>query len=96
MEALVGLINSPQAPGKVYNVGSTEEISIEDLADKIISLTGSKSQKEYISYEEAYGKPFDDMMRRVPCLDRIKETIGFEVKTSLDEILGILIDTYKK
>ncbi|MBN1763649.1 MAG: GDP-mannose 4,6-dehydratase [Sedimentisphaerales bacterium] len=95
VEALVGLINNPESPGKVYNVGSTEEITIEDLADKIISMTGDKSRKKYVSYEEAYGKPFDDMMRRVPCLDRIKETIGFEVKTSLNEILENLIHYYQ-
>jgi UDP-glucose 4-epimerase len=68
--AAVALMASPDAAGRVYNVGSTEEISIEDLAKKIIAATGSKSEIRYISYEEAYGKPVDDMMRRTPCLDR--------------------------
>ena len=93
VDASIALMNCPSAPGGVYNVGSQEEISIEDLAKRIIEITGSKSKIEYISYEEAYGKPFDDMMRRVPCLDRIKETIGYEPTTGLDEILvGVVED----
>ena len=74
-------MGSKEAKGRVYNIGSTEEISIEHLADKIIKLTGSKSKKKFISYEEAYGKPIDDMMRRVPNLERIKETIGVGERT---------------
>lgn len=92
IDAVVGLLNCPEAPGRVYNVGSTEEISIESLADKVIKLTGSRSEKQYLSYEQAYGKPFDDMMRRVPCLDRIKELIGFEPRTSLEETLKLIIE----
>ena len=92
VEGLIGLMNCPDAPGRVYNIGSTEEISIEELADKIIEMTESKSQKKYISYEEAYGKPFDDMIRRMPCLDRIRETVGYEPKTTLDRILQSVIE----
>ncbi|MCK5269286.1 MAG: hypothetical protein KAJ46_00820, partial [Sedimentisphaerales bacterium] len=62
------------------------------LADKVIELTGSRSEKQYLSYEQAYGKPFDDMMRRVPCLDRIKELIGFEPQTSLEKTLKLIIE----
>ena len=92
VDASVALMNCSSAPGRVYNVGSQEEISIENLAKRIIKITDSKSKIEYISYEEAYGKPFDDMMRRVPCLDRIKETIGYEPTTGLDEILAGVIE----
>ena len=92
VDASIALMNCSSAPGRVYNVGSQEEISIEDLAKRIIEITGSKSKIEYISYEEAYGKPFDDMMRRVPCLDRIKETIGYEPTTGLDEILASVVE----
>ncbi len=87
VEAIIKLMESKEAKGRVYNIGSTEEITIEHLADKIIELTGSESEKKFISYEEAYGKPIDDMMRRVPDLRRIKEVIGWEAKTSLDETL---------
>ena len=93
--ALVDLMNHPQAPGRVYNVGSTEEVTIEALADKIIQMTHSKSTKEFISYEQAYGKPFDDMMRRVPCLDRISRTTGFRPTTTLDRMLEIIIQDLK-
>ncbi len=96
VEAVIDLMNCEQAVGKVYNIGSAEEITIEGLADKIIEMTGSKSKKGFISYEEAYGRPIEDMMRRVPNLHRIKETIGWAPKTSLDEALGIIIRDMKK
>ncbi len=95
IDGVMALMNHPDAPGRVYNIGSTEEITIEALADKIIKMTASKSEKKFISYEEAYGKPFDDMMRRVPCLDRIKETVGYEPKTSLEQTLKSVIEDIK-
>ncbi|MFQ5495771.1 MAG: GDP-mannose 4,6-dehydratase, partial [Phycisphaerae bacterium] len=91
VDAVIDLMNSKEAAGRVYNIGSTEEITIEDLADKIIRMTDSRSEKRYIGYEEAYGRPFDDMMRRVPCLDRIKAATGYNPKTGLDEILRQVI-----
>ena len=93
IEAVIGLMDSEQAAGNVYNIGSTEEVSIEGLADKIIEMTGSKSKKEYVDYEEAYGMPMEDMMRRVPSLERIKKAIGWEPKTSLAEMLRAIIDS---
>jgi len=96
VDAVIGLMNCEEAAGKVYNIGSTEEIAIEDLADKIIEMTGSKSKKEFISYEKAYGRPIEDMMRRVPGLERIKETIGWEPKTNLSETLQIIIESFKQ
>jgi UDP-glucose 4-epimerase len=95
VEALIALMDCPGASGRVYNIGSTEEISIEALADKIIEMTGSKSKKKYISYKQAYGKAFDDMMRRLPSIDRIRQTIGYEPKTSLEKTLRIIIDDMK-
>ncbi len=89
---LINLMNCENAPGRVYNIGATEEISIEGLADKIIELSGSKSEKQFLSYEEAYGRSFDDMMRRVPCLDRVNGMVGYEPKTRLTEILQLVID----
>lgn len=91
VEAIIALMQSREAPGRVYNIGATEEITIEGLADKIIQMTGSKSVKEFLSYEEAYGRPFDDMMRRIPCLDRIRSVIGYEPKTKLNQILEAVI-----
>jgi UDP-glucose 4-epimerase len=96
VDAVIGLMNCEEAAGKVYNIGSTEEIAIEELADKIIEMTGSKSKKEFISYEKAYGRPIEDMMRRVPGLERIKETIGWEPKTDLAKTLQIIIESFKQ
>lgn len=96
IEAIIKLMNCPDAPGRVYNIGSQEEIAMEDLAKKIIEMTGSSSELKYISYEEAYGKPFDDMMRRIPSLDRLQETIGFKPETKLDVILTKVIEDIKK
>ena len=91
VEAMMKLMESDGSKGRVFNIGSVEEITIRDLAEKIIEKTGSKSRIELLSYEQAYGKDFDDMQRRVPCLKRIKEVVGFENKTTLDEMLDIII-----
>jgi len=96
VDAITKLVNCDRAMGKVFNIGSNEEISIEMLADKIIKMTNSKSKKQFISYEKAYGRPIEDMMRRVPSLDKIKKTICWEPKTSLDEILGEIIESERK
>ena len=92
----MALMDCPAAPGRVYNIGSTEEITIEDLARRIIEMTGSKSPIQYLSYEQAYGKPFDDMMRRLPSLDRIRETIGYRPATDLRAILASVIDDLRR
>ena len=91
VKAVIDLLECDQAPGHVYNVGATEEISIADLADKIIQLSDSASEKEFITYEEAYGRPFDDMMRRMPSLERIHSTVGYQPTTTLDQILDEVI-----
>ena len=96
LDAVIGLMQQNSAAGRVYNVGSTEEITIDGLADKIIKLTGSKSKKVYLSYEEAYGRPIDDMARRVPNIERIKKTIAWQPKTSLETALKIIIESEKQ
>jgi len=95
VEAVIDLMNCERAAGKVYNIGSAEEITVEELADKIIEMTGSKSKKKFVPYEVAYGRPIEDMMRRVPSLERIKKTIGWEPKTGLTETLRVIIDNEK-
>ncbi len=59
-------------------------------------MTGSKSTKKYLSYEEAYGRPFDDMMRRMPCLDRINEKIKYRPTTTLEQILSDVIEEKRR
>ena len=58
-------------------------------------MTSSSSKKEFLSYEDAYGKPIEDMMRRIPNVERIKDAIGWEPKTSLSEALRIIIESFK-
>lgn len=96
IDAIIRLMECEDAAGKVYNIGSTEEVTIEELADKIIEMSGSKSKKEFIPYEVAYGRPIDDMMRRVPNLERIGETIGWQPKTTLTETLEVIIESFKQ
>lgn len=96
IEAVIGLMNSEAATGKVFNIGTAEEISIEGLADKIIAMTGSKSQKVFIPYEAAYGRVIDDMMRRLPSTERIEKIIGWKPKSNLEQTLKAIIDSIKQ
>jgi UDP-glucose 4-epimerase len=96
VDAVIRLMDCNKAIGEAFNIGSNEEITMEGLADKIIEITGSKSEKEFVSYEVAYGRPIEDMMRRVPCLERIKKEINWQPKTGLKETLSKVIDNFKK
>jgi UDP-glucose 4-epimerase len=91
VDAVVRLMNCDKAMGRVFNIGSNDEITIEGLADKIIELTGSKSKKEFVTYEAAYGRPIEDMLRRVPCLERVKKTIGWQLKTGLASTIKLIV-----
>ncbi len=95
VEAVIGLMVCKKAAGKVYNIGSSEEVSVEELADRIIEITGSKSTKQFVPIEVAYGRPIEDMMRRVPCLERIEKTIGWKPKTKLNETLRLIVESEK-
>ena len=96
VEALLGLIECPDTAGRVFNIGSSDEISIEDLADTVIKLTRSRSKKRYVPYEIAYTRPIEDMMRRVPCVDRIKATTGWQPRTSLNKTLHMIIEDERR
>jgi UDP-glucose 4-epimerase len=91
VDAVIRLMNCSNAMGEVFNIGSDEEITIEALADKIIEITGSKSKKEFVPYEIAYGRPIEDMMRRVPCLERIKKEIDWQPKSDLNTTLRVIV-----
>jgi len=96
VEALMTLVENDGAVGEVFNVGGTEEISIIDLAKRIIKATGSKSSIKLIPYDEAFGKDFEDMQRRVPGTEKINKLIGFEPKTDFDTMLRKIIRYMKK
>jgi UDP-glucose 4-epimerase len=87
VRALIGLLQSPSANGRLFNIGSTEEVSILGLAERAKALTGSTSPIKYVPYSEAYAVGFEDMMRRVPDTTRINELIGWSPKLKLDDIL---------
>jgi UDP-glucose 4-epimerase len=86
-DALVALMGTSKSVGQVFNLGSDHEVSIGDLASRVISLTGSASPICHIPYEKAYGQNFDDLPRRVPKLDKIRGVIAFKPKFTLDEII---------
>jgi len=89
------LMNEPKAIGQVFNIGNTEEITIEDLAMKIKTLTKSSSKIEYKPYEDVFEQGFEDMFRRMPDLTKINEYIGYSPKYSLDMILERVIKYYE-
>lgn len=93
--AMIKLMQEPAATGEVFNVGSQEEISIEDLAKKIIEITGSKSKIIYIPYDEAYEEGFEDMPRRVPDITKIANLIGFKPTIGLHDIIRDVVDYLK-
>jgi UDP-glucose 4-epimerase len=87
VEALVRLIDTPQSVGEVVNVGNTEEITIEALAQLVKTRTASSSAIEFVPYDKAYEPGFEDMMRRVPCVDKLQALTGFRPQTPLAEII---------
>jgi UDP-glucose 4-epimerase len=95
VDALIILMQCPQARGQVINVGNNQEITIQALAERIKELAGSQSPIVKIPYDQAYGEGFDDMRRRVPCLDKIKKLIGYQPKRNLDQIILDVIESQK-
>ncbi len=87
IDAVVSVAFSDKTIGKVVNIGNNFEISMNDLAKKIIEETGSKSEIKYIPYSEAYGDGFEDMERRVPNIDLIKSLTGWQPKRDLTQII---------
>jgi len=85
--ALLKVIDSKEAIGQVFNIGNNQQITIMELAKKVIEVTGSKSKIELVPYEKAYGPGFEDMQRRVPDISKIKKMLGWEPKIGLEQII---------
>ena len=96
VRALIGLADHPKAIGQVFNVGNTEEITINRLAALIKKMTNSKSKIVHLPYSKAYEKGFEDMQKRVPDIKKIEKLIGFKPKVSLKESLQKVIEYYRK
>jgi hypothetical protein len=109
--AIIGVAECPEAVGQVFNVGSTEEVSILDLARKVVALVdggqGSQGAREqrskgaderivFVPYDQAYEAGFEDLRRRVPEISKIKAMIGWEPQVPLDETLRRVIAFYRE
>jgi UDP-glucose 4-epimerase len=90
--ALMKLVNEPRAIGEVFNIGNTEEISILDLARRVQTITGSRSEIVFVPYDKAYEAGFEDMPRRVPDLTKISKLVGYRPTLGLDGILKRVVE----
>jgi UDP-glucose 4-epimerase len=95
VKALVGLSREPRAAGGIFNVGSTVEVTMLELAERVKTMTGSGSPVVILPYERVYDAGFEDMPRRVPDITRIRNLIGFEPRVPLEEILRRVIEHFQ-
>ncbi len=93
--ALIKLMDTTDSVGQVFNIGSTEEISIVKLAEKVKELTHSNSEIVFVPYDEAYEEGFEDMPRRVPDTSKINQLVGFKPEMTLDGILETVISFHR-
>ncbi len=91
VEAILRLVANDKAVGEVTNIGNDFEVTIEDLAQRVREQAGSSSSIKYIPYDQAYEPGFEDMFRRVPCLDKLESLTGFRPKTTLPEIIDRVV-----
>jgi UDP-glucose 4-epimerase len=92
VEGVVNLAECERAVGEIFNIGNDVEVSIRDLAERVKTLAASNSPLEFISYDRAYGPGFEDMVRRVPDLTKIRSWIGYEPRFDLDDIIGSVVE----
>jgi UDP-glucose 4-epimerase len=91
VEAVSALAGREESAGEVYNIGNSEEVSINELAERVRALTGSRSPIEHVPYEAVYGAGFEDMRRRTPDLGKIRAAIGYAPSRTLDDILEAVV-----
>jgi UDP-glucose 4-epimerase len=96
VQALLKLVASPKAVGEVFNIGSTEEISIEALASLVKQRVKSNSEIRYIPYDQAYEEGFEDMQRRVPSVEKIRKCIGWRATTPLDVTIDSIASYFEE
>ncbi len=92
VDGIARISKSQEAAGQVVNLGSDEEVSIAELARRVVEICGSKSEIRRVSYEEMYGPNFDDMSRRVPSLERARRLIGWNPTRKLDDVIAEIRD----
>jgi UDP-glucose 4-epimerase len=91
VRGLVDLMAEESTDGEIFNVGSTESVTILELAERVIALTGSSSQIVFVPYEEVYGHGVEEMFQRMPAIDKINEAVGWSPTVDLDGILAEVI-----
>lgn len=91
VRAAIALMDAEHTVGEVYNVGSTQEVAMGELAERVRVLCASASPIVFVPYSEAYGENFEDMPRRVPSLEKVRAAVGYEPRVGLDEILQSVI-----
>jgi UDP-glucose 4-epimerase len=96
VRAVIALAAEPQAVGEIYNVGSQEEITIGDLARRVVARAQSTSPIVTVPYDEAYEKGFEDMQRRVPSIEKVKIAIGWQPTIPLDQTLDEVIEYFRQ
>jgi UDP-glucose 4-epimerase len=96
VQSIIVLLDHPDAIGEIFNIGGGKEIKINELAERVISITNSPSRIVHIPYDKAYESGFEDMKRRVPDIKKIKKLIGYSPKVDLDEMLKRVADDLLK
>jgi UDP-glucose 4-epimerase len=92
IRGIKGLMDDPSTSGEIYNVGSTERVQINELARLVIEKTRSESELEYIPYQDVYGLGIEDMLHRIPSIEKVNGTIGWRPTRDLDRILDDVIE----
>jgi UDP-glucose 4-epimerase len=87
VEALILLMDNPKSNGHAFNIGSTDEITISELAKKVVELTNSTSKINYKKHSEVFGDNFEEPKRRVPDISKIKSFVGWQPSKTLDEVI---------
>jgi UDP-glucose 4-epimerase len=92
IHALKGLMDARDHSGEIYNVGSQNRISVLELANEVRSLTGSSSELRFVPYDEVYGQGIEDMVHRIPSIEKVRAAIGWQPERGLDDILRDVVE----
>jgi UDP-glucose 4-epimerase len=92
---MISLFHNEKSEGEAFNIGGEEEVSIRELAERVISVTGSTSRLEYVSYEDAYPVGFEETMRRVPNTTKLRMLTGWKPQFTLNETIKTVEDFFR-
>jgi UDP-glucose 4-epimerase len=95
VSAMLALVQEPKAVGEVFNIGNGAEVSIRELAERVIVMTRSNSTLQFVPYAQAFDASFEDMPRRVPDISKIRRYVGYKPTVHLNEIIERVIDFWR-